>query len=287
MDRSDRQEQKRSVHGTLEVTIEARKLPTVELLDTSVKLVPVSFTTNNLSLHSQECSNNVTNIIPSIEAFKREYFKHQLKFWNKQNKENRKLAQAVTRINKKEVSKIAVDLHSKMYKAFADARITAIEGICLEGLAESMRQRMSRRKKTDILTWEMTDKPTAKVLSFKQVQGAMKFKGHPVFVQQVVVRIQGTQKLKKGVRLPGTWTREQQEAGEGVVWKEERLKRPVEYLIMQRSLLALKPGEWGIWGFGEETTLDNFKESVVKSQDVDSIVSKSRGDSSNGEAIPA
>jgi hypothetical protein len=286
MDRCIRQEQKRSVYGTREVTIEVPQLHAVELLDTSVKLGSVSLTTNNLSLHTQQCSNNATNLMSSIEAFKREHFNHQLQFWKKDNKENRKAARAVTRVDKKEVSKIAVDLHSKMYKAFADARITDIEGICLEGLAESMRQRMSRRKKTDVLTWEMVDTPTTKMLSFKQVQGAMRFKGHPVFVQQVVVRIQGTQKLKKGVRLPGTWTREQQEAGEGVVWKEERLKSPVEYLIMQRSLMALQPGEWGIWGFGEETTLDNFKESVVKSQDVDSIVAKS-SDSSGGQLLPS
>jgi len=199
-------------------------------------------------------------------------------FWKT---ENRREANEVTRFKRKEIEQLALDLHAQMYTAFADARITDIEGICLEGLAESMRQRMSRRRRTDVLKWDQGT-TAAKLVSMKQIQGMIKYKGQIVYVQQAVVRIEGSQTLKKGIKLPGNFTDEEIAQEKNVQWKNEMLKPSKEYLVLQRRILALQPTEWQIWGFTQETTMDNWEKIALKNQDPAALAkSKSKKDGSD------
>lgn len=186
----------------------------------------------------------------------------------------------MTTLPEKEILDFALARHSQLWKAFAEARMEDIERLCKEGLAESMRQRLSRRSKTDVYRWDMMNPVKAKLVSFKVMLSPLKMGSKTAYMQQAVVRISGQQRLWKGVRNMDNHSKiEQNQSKQDVPWLPEgqRIQPVTELFVLQRMItiprfdaIDLEKGkihDWYIWGFAQETTLDNFKEVMQKAKE--------------------
>lgn len=187
--------------------------------------------------------------------------------------QNRRNADKATRFSRHEIVELAKERHLQLYTAFADARITDIEDMCLEGLAESMRQRLSRRTRDELWYWTRSKDVKATFVSFKQTPSEILYKGLRVEPQQCVVRIVSDQQVRRGRRgfLPSESHLPRADRQSIATWDppEDATVRQdvIEYLVLQRRLLANEPTEWKVWGFVEETTLGNYQETAMKDQD--------------------
>lgn len=95
----------------------------------------------------------------------------------------------------------------------------------------------------------------------------MKVKGEKVGIRQAVVKIVSLQRLQRGEQRSsrfysqGTkggnefWSLEQ----EDVEWEPEREKIVTEYVVLQTMLIEGEERPWKIWGFAEETKVENLK----------------------------
>jgi protein MBA1 len=99
----------------------------------------------------------------------------------------------------------------------------------------------------------------------------MKIKGQDVGIRQAVVRIESLQRLQRGqlrssrLYSRGTgggnefWRIEQ----EDVEWEPVLEKIVTEYVVLQTMLIDGKEQPWKIWGFAEETKLENLNAGAL------------------------
>ena len=95
----------------------------------------------------------------------------------------------------------------------------------------------------------------------------MKIKGEDVGIRQAVVKIVSVQRLRRGalrssrLRSEGTgggnefWRYEK----EDVEWEPKLEKMVTEYVVLQTMLIDGEEQPWKIWGFAEETKVDDLK----------------------------
>lgn len=149
-------------------------------------------------------------------------------------------------LNRSKISPVAVDLHQKMYTAFADGDIPKLKEICTDGVFDSMRARIGGRQRTERVKWELLRyNGSSKVVSDRMAQipgGA----GGGNALRQAVVRIRSTQKLSRAV-------------GGRLVEGSGREKDVVEYVVLQCRFEKWAPQEWRVWGTTMETSLKDVE----------------------------
>ncbi|KAK2758068.1 hypothetical protein FQN54_004475 [Arachnomyces sp. PD_36] len=147
----------------------------------------------------------------------------------------------------------ALDLHKKMYTAFAEADHATLHSICCDGLKQDFSRRIHNRSSKP-LTWTLhkyyRSPPlfsTAQIMSDRAtslpgVTGAG--------LRQVVVRIRSRQSTVKHVAGE---TEAEVEAGAALKQKD-----CVENVVIQKQMFGGKQGEWKVWGVAEDTTADDL-----------------------------
>jgi len=152
--------------------------------------------------------------------------------------------------------------------AFADGETSQIKAIANDSLTHSMLARLSHRPETERLHWVLVQYlKNARLVSHRATALPMKIKGEDVGIRQAVVKIVSLQRLQRGqlrssrLHSRGTkggnefWRFEQ----EDVEWEPEREKIVVEYVVLQTLLIEGKEQPWKIWGFVEETKVEDLK----------------------------
>ena len=143
-------------------------------------------------------------------------------------------------LDRSKVAPAAVDLHQKMYSAFAEGNVQKLKEICTDGIYDSFRARIGGRKRLEKVEWELLKyNESAKVVSDRMARMPGP-DGNAV--RQAVVRISSKQRLTRfvgGMQVKGTGVK----------------KDIVEYLVVQSRVEKWKPAAWKVWGTTRETTL--------------------------------
>ncbi|KAF6827050.1 hypothetical protein CPLU01_09314 [Colletotrichum plurivorum] len=150
----------------------------------------------------------------------------------------------------RQIAPTAKALHVQLNQALAAADRDTLRKICTPRLAESLSATVSRRKASEVLTWELIDHgKEPSVVSHKLAM--MPPVGKGPFVQQAVVRILSTQKLGKQDARTG-------ESIEGAL----KVRKLTEYIVLTRQIepKTYKPGEWLVWGTIAGTTPEDWAE---------------------------
>ncbi|KAG9526432.1 hypothetical protein KCU89_g7733, partial [Aureobasidium melanogenum] len=156
---------------------------------------------------------------------------------------------------------IAKSLYTDMYTAFAAGNLSPIAHKLCENIYTSLEQRIQARGPNVGVAWTLhswVSEP--KIVSHKYMPMSLednKDKTKQTTVQQVCVRIQSYQSLKKVRRVKqGNKTVEVPEEG------SSSAPRPVtEYLVVQRLCKRGKMGPWMVWG----TTTESDAQEALKS----------------------
>jgi protein MBA1 len=152
--------------------------------------------------------------------------------------------------------------------AFAAGETSQIKAIANDSLTLSMSARLSHRPETERLNWVLINylkKP--RLVSHRATALPMKIKSEDVGIRQAVVKIVSLQQLQRGQlrssRLHSRGTKGGNEfwrfEREDVEWEPEREKIVAEYVVLQTMLIEGKEQPWKIWGFGEETKVEDLK----------------------------
>lgn len=150
----------------------------------------------------------------------------------------------------RQIAPTAKALHVQLNQALAAADRDTLRNICTPRLAESLSAVVSRRKASEVLTWDLVDHgKEPSVVSHKLAMLPPVGKG-PI-VQQAVVRIVSTQKLGKLDARTG----ENVEGG-------TKVRKLTEYLVLTREVdpKTYKPEEWLVWGSIGGTTPEDWAE---------------------------
>jgi protein MBA1 len=146
-------------------------------------------------------------------------------------------------IHSSKVCPTAIDLHTKMYTAFAEGDLRTLGEICTDGILESYKARIKLRKRGEVVKWELLKyNGTPKVVSDRAaiVPGT-----DGMVIRQAVVRIASRQRLTRymgGKMVEGTG-------------KE---KDVCEYVVLQNTTLKWKNKGWQVWGTTKETTIEDL-----------------------------
>lgn len=144
------------------------------------------------------------------------------------------------KLDRSKVAPAAVELHQKMYSAFADGDLQKLKEICTEGIHDSFRARIGGRKRLERVKWELLKyNKSAKVVSDRMAR--LPGPGGNA-MRQAVVRISSQQRVTRfvgGMQVKGTGVK----------------KDVVEYVVVQSKIDKWKPGGWKVWGTTRETTL--------------------------------
>lgn len=172
---------------------------------------------------------------------------------------------------KLEISKIApmaAKMHESMYKDFAAGNMAAMQNDVCTGLFGSLRARVQQRKPNTFLRWSIKKHLSApKLCSYKAAvlpggKGELNTERNAQI--QAVVKLHTLQSLQHAQRIA------KREGIKGaLVTREENLgpeeeKESVEYIVVQRSMRKGKLNPWQIWGFTNETTLEQVDREAAK-----------------------
>lgn len=152
--------------------------------------------------------------------------------------------------------------------AFADGETSQIKALASDSLTHSMSMRLSHRPDTERLKWALNGYlKRPRLVSHRATSLPMKIKGKEVGIRQAVVRIVSLQWLQRGelrssrLHSQGTrggnefWRLEQ----EDVKWEPKLEKIVAEYVVLQTMLIEGEEQPWKIWGFAEETKVEDLK----------------------------
>ncbi|KAF2796072.1 hypothetical protein K505DRAFT_416017 [Melanomma pulvis-pyrius CBS 109.77] len=184
--------------------------------------------------------------------------------------------------SKGDVIKKAKARYERIYSAFAKKDEATISDICLSGVALKFRKRLERRPADVKMEWKIVRHARAwgtRIVSDRATEA--NFPGCPqTAIRQVVVRIKTRQRFQ-AKRAPAASPQEQpRKAKRALKWtpdgreptevdgdakrdlgitpaKEEDV---VEYLVLQKMVKRGVEGDWKVWGFASETTLESLKE---------------------------
>jgi len=168
-----------------------------------------------------------------------------------------------------ELSKIApkaAEMHEEMYKAFAEGNLDRVKSQVCSGLFGSLRGRVAQRAPNTYLRWEVKRQlSTPKLCSFKAavLPGPKGESSEERNAQiQAVVKLHTLQSLQHIKRVTKRVNQKLVTKEEPVGAEEE--KESVEYVVMQKTLRKGKMRNWQIWGFTDETSLQQLLREDAK-----------------------
>ncbi|KAJ6264121.1 hypothetical protein Dda_0263 [Drechslerella dactyloides] len=138
-------------------------------------------------------------------------------------------------------------LHRNMYTAYANGDVATIASICARDLATAFRTRITSRPANVRYSWQFLGyNRRSKIVSHKLGMLSTDPKDENS-VRQVVVRIDSTQKLTKGV--------------DGKVVKGSgEAARTTEYVVLHKRRRQGRPEtDWVVWGTIPESTMDDVR----------------------------
>ncbi|OAT10879.1 hypothetical protein BDBG_06658 [Blastomyces gilchristii SLH14081] len=164
----------------------------------------------------------------------------------------------------RERKRAARDLYKTMYTAYAAADTATLDNICCDSLRDQFLKRISKRPpQAKKLVWTLhkfikfpfsTTLTGSRVIADRAAQVA-----HGVGIRQVVVRIQSRQSLVRpqppAAESPNEAKRTQPQAAAG----EAKSQTSTEYIVLQKMLVAGKEGDWKVWGFVNESTMEDME----------------------------
>ncbi|KAL2364211.1 hypothetical protein RJZ56_002881 [Blastomyces dermatitidis] len=164
----------------------------------------------------------------------------------------------------RERKRAARDLYKTMYTAYAAADTATLDNICCDSLRDQFLKRISKRPpQAKKLVWTLhkfikfpfsTTLTGSRVIADRAAQVA-----HGVGIRQVVVRIQSRQSLVRpqppAAESPNEAKRTLPQAAAG----EAKSQTSTEYIVLQKMLVAGKEGDWKVWGFVNESTMEDME----------------------------
>jgi protein MBA1 len=150
----------------------------------------------------------------------------------------------------------AAEMHKEMYGAFALGNIEAVQAKVCTGLYGSLRGRVQQRAPNTYLRWSV--KKQAAVLPGPK--GESKEERNAQI--QAVVKLHTLQSLQH-VKKVAKRVNKQMLTMEEPVGAEE-VKESIEYIVVQRTLRRGKMNDWQVWGFTNETSLNEILREDAK-----------------------
>jgi protein MBA1 len=160
----------------------------------------------------------------------------------------------------------AAEMHKEMYGAFALGNIETVQTKVCTGLYGSLRGRVQQRAPNTYLRWSVKKQLSApKLCSFKAAvlpgpKGESKEERNAQI--QAVVKLHTLQSLQH-VKKVAKRVNKQMLTMEEPVGAEE-VKESIEYIVVQRTLRRGKMNDWQVWGFTNETTLNQILREDAK-----------------------
>ncbi|KAF3188757.1 hypothetical protein TWF788_000492 [Orbilia oligospora] len=152
-----------------------------------------------------------------------------------------------------------------MYTAFARGDVDALSRICGRDLYNTFRNRITSRPANVQFSWKFSGYNSRSRIMSHKVGMLGQGKGDENSIRQVVVRIDSTQALIKGVD------------GKVVKGTGEPTKT-VEYIVLSKRRRGGVPeGPWVVWGTVTESGMDEIRAHGLPPQTGDSTVSGSGG----------
>lgn len=168
-----------------------------------------------------------------------------------------------------ELSKIApraAELHKEMYSAFAAGNLEIVQSKVCSGLFGSLRARVAQRAPNTYLRWSVKRQLSSpKLCSYKAavLPGPKGESSEERNAQiQAVVRLHTLQSLQH-VKKVSQRVKNKLVTKEELVGAEEE-KESVEYVVMQKTLRRGKMNNWQVWGFTNETSLQQLLKEDAK-----------------------
>ncbi|KAF3214590.1 hypothetical protein TWF106_007246 [Orbilia oligospora] len=166
---------------------------------------------------------------------------------------------------RKDIIPSAEALHRNMYTAFARGDVDALSRICGRDLYNTFRNRITSRPANVQFSWKFSGYNSRSRIMSHKVGMLGQGKGDENSIRQVVVRIDSTQALIKGVD------------GKVVKGTGEPTKT-VEYIVLSKRRRGGVPeGPWVVWGTVTESGMDEIRAHGLPPQTGDSTVSGSGG----------
>jgi len=164
----------------------------------------------------------------------------------------------------------AAEMHEEMYAAFAEGNLDRVKSQVCTGLFGSLRGRVQQRPMNTYLRWSVKRQLSApKLCSYKAavLPGPKGESAEERNAQiQAVVRLHTLQSLQH-VKKVTKRVNQKLTTKEELVGAEEE-KESVEYVVLQRTLRKGKMRDWQIWGFTNETSLQQLlREDAKKAEE--------------------
>jgi protein MBA1 len=162
----------------------------------------------------------------------------------------------------------AAEMHKEMYTAFAAGNLETVQSKICTGLYGSLRGRVGQRAPNTYLRWSVKKQLSApKLCSFKAavLPGPKGESSEERNAQiQAVVKLHTLQSLQH-VKKTAKRVNQRMVTNEELVGAEEE-KESVEYVVLQKTLRRGKMNNWQVWGFTNETSLQQLLREDAKKQ---------------------
>lgn len=160
----------------------------------------------------------------------------------------------------------ASEMHREMYGAFAAGNLESVQSKVCTGLYGSLRGRVQQRAPNTYLRWSVKKQLSSpRLCSFKAavLPGPKGESAEERNAQiQAVVKLhtlQSLQHVKKVAKRVG----QKLVTSEELIGAEEE-KESVEYVVLQKTLRRGKMNNWQVWGFTNETSLNQLLREDAK-----------------------
>jgi len=154
----------------------------------------------------------------------------------------------------------AAEMHREMYGAFAEGNLERVQSKVCSGLFGSLRGRVQQRAPNTYLRWSVKKQlASPRLCSFKAavLPGPKGESAEERNAQiQAVVKLHTLQSLQH-VKRVAKRVNNKIVTQEELVGAEEE-KESVEYVVVQKTLRRGKMNNWQVWGFTNETSLNQL-----------------------------
>jgi protein MBA1 len=160
----------------------------------------------------------------------------------------------------------AAEMHREMYGAFAEGNLERVQSKVCSGLFGSLRGRVQQRAPNTYLRWSVKKQlASPRLCSFKAavLPGPKGESAEERNAQiQAVVKLHTLQSLQH-VKKVSKRVNNRIVTQEELVGSEEE-KESVEYVVVQKTLRRGKMNNWQVWGFTNETSLNQLLQEDEK-----------------------
>jgi protein MBA1 len=165
-----------------------------------------------------------------------------------------------------QIASKASEMHREMYGAFAEGNLASVQSKVCTGLYGSLRGRVQQRAPNTYLRWSVKKQLSSpKLCSFKAavLPGPKGESSEERNAQiQAVVKLHTLQSLQH-VKKVSKRVNQKMVTSEELIGAEEE-KESVEYVVLQKTLRRGKMNNWQLWGFTNETTLNQLLKEDAK-----------------------